>query len=309
MANETGRYAEDLATAGPKDVIVIDRRGDVVSHRGRRLRWGIYYGALAILLSLEALAGYELFGVPGLGIAASLGLLVGWRVLLNARMVEAVRAAVALDLDRAEKLFESILARRFLPFGTRSVVLAWLGYSALMRDEPELALERTREALRRRGAGVTTVMQLARDREVRLLVRLGRIDEARACFDALGGEPKGEALRLAYYTTELYLAFAEGRHSLDDDTLHERAKHALSITVSTALLAGLAWAFERSGDDEMAELLACQARDRPRDALDRTMPELAEWLDARGAVRARVEIEDEALEPAPRSAAHRERRA
>ena len=288
-------YANDLESATAKQILAVDTRGNVISRRARRLRSFAYHGILAGLIGVEGLAGYALYGVAGLSIAAVLGALVSWRLRLNAKRGEGVRAIAAFDLDAAERIFSAIQKRRLLPRRWRAHTYDWLAQCAMLRGDAALALERTREALRRRGSRPGLYNTLARMREVNCLVRLGRLEEARTCFDALGPEPAGEVPALARYTCELFLAFAEGRHTLSDETLHERAQFALGVTLSTPLLTGLAWAFERLGDEDMAELLASEARDRATPGFAKALPELAEWLDARGETgpRVRVETEDE----------------
>jgi len=91
------------------------------------------------------------------------------------------------------------------------------------------------------------------------------------------GGPRGRGAAL---TTELFLAFHEGRHELDDEALHERAKFALGITTASPMLALLSWAFAENGDEEMAELLRDEAQDRhPGKLMSVPMPKLDAWLN------------------------------
>src|SRR5690606_37320985 len=126
--------------------------------------------------------------------------------------------------------------------------------------------------------------RVARYSEVYLLVNVGRLDEARAKLEELGPVPEGEYYRISHWGAELYLALAEGTHTIDEDELHRRAKDALAITSAAGLLGLLAWAFDQQGDGEMAALLLDEARDRhPGQKLSGPMPLLEAWMQDQAA--------------------------
>lgn len=316
MSKRSAVYADDLETAGPRDLLSIDQRGNVVPAPRRRIMAGARYGLLLILLALEAVAGYQVWGAPGLAVAAVLGALVAWRLQLEAQLRRGVGALAEQRVDEATDTFERLRARKVLPVGWRARAIDGLSRCAYERGDVELALELTREADRRRRPRSRNVHAMwTRYREVMCLVRLGRVAEARSRLEALGPAPTEGVLRVASSVAELFVAFGEGSHAFDDGALHERATLALGITSSAPWLALLAWAFDRSGDGEMARLLADEAMDRPNEHLERAMPEVKAWLDAfveRGsAERARVEVDaDEPVEAqlGERSARRRELR-
>src|SRR5262245_44121361 len=109
----------------------------------------------------------------------------------------------------------------------RGLALYRLAWCAAYDRDFERALALVRQALPRISPRMVHA-RVARYAEVQFLIGLDRIADARAAFDPLGPAPDGELLRVAYWETELYLAFAEGKHGLDDDALHERVRKALA---------------------------------------------------------------------------------
>ena len=274
------RVADSLAEAGPRDLVHIDRKGKVVTGgRARIIRVG-YWGLLTSLVGAEAYLGYTAFGVLGLSVAAALGGYVAFVFTRVAHLRRGLGLLLSSSLDEAEAAFERVATGRFTPRRMRARGLGGLSAVARLRGRPELALKRLRQSLllRRRGGALA---EAARHTEAQLLARLGRVQEARAVLaEASPDIPEGEYPRLTYHTAELYIAFCDGRHQLDDDELHERASFALGITSAAPLLALLAWAFEQRGDDDMRQLLLDEAKDRhPGDLLSGPMPRLQRWLD------------------------------
>lgn len=292
------RVADNLAEAGPRDLVYVDREGRVRTRARTRAIALAYWGTLTALVAAEGYLGYEVFGWPGLSIATVLGGYVGWIFTRVGLLRRALRLMMDGDLEGAEGLFERVAGARLAPKHLRARAWGGLASAARLRGDDELALTRVREAIRlsSKRRRKRAVAQTARHLEAQLLARLGQLREARAVWRELPAEvPDGEYTRLSYHTTELYLAFCEGQHDLSDDALHERASFALSITAAAPLLALLAWAFELSDDADMSELLRDEAKDRhPGELLSVPMPDLDAWLDGRPRVRVEIDQEHEA---------------
>lgn len=292
------RIANSLAEANPQDLVHIDAAGRVRTRGRARVYSVLYWGSLATLIGVEAYLGYLLFDLPGLSIAAVLGGYVGWIFGRLRQLQRGIALGAESRLDEAEERLEKVAHGRLVPRRLRARALGGLASIASLRGDPELALSRVREALSIWRRSKRPMAQIARYAEVQLLTRLGKTDEARARLSELGPAPEGEYLRLGHHTIELYLAFVEGEHSLDDAELHERASFALGITSAASLLALLAWAFRRNGDEEMTALLLSEARDRhPGKILAKRMPDLQRWIEDHDALAsAPVESPDEVEE-------------
>ncbi|MCB9592713.1 MAG: hypothetical protein H6719_08265 [Sandaracinaceae bacterium] len=280
------RVADTLADAGPRDLVHVDRKGRVRSRARSRAVAVAYWGLLATLVGIEGYLGYELFGWPGLSIAATLGGYVGWIFTRVGYLKTGVQRLVANDLSGSEAAFERVATARLTPKHLRARAWGGLASAARLRGDDALALEHIRKAIGLYKRSKRATALTAQHMEAQLLARLGRLEEARAVLAELPSEaPEGEYTRLSHYTTELYVAFREGKHRLSDDALHERATFALGITSAAPLLALLGWAFQQNGDPDMAELVIVEARDRhPGELMTIPMPELSRWLDDSGSV-------------------------
>ena len=188
-------------------------------------------------------------------------------------------------LIEAEALCREVLGGRG---GARALMAAAhhdLSVIATRRGDQEEALLHLRAAIRlahsawRRSVQVEVLAY----QEIRLLVALGRVGEARARMQARGDEPEGDYLRLLHATAELAVCFGENVPPRDEDVLWERSRAALRISQGAVELLGLcAWAFDRRGDGDMADHLAGEARERA-EAEDRAaLPALWAWIDQRG---------------------------
>lgn len=311
MANHP-KIAKDLESAEPHDLVHVDGKGRVRSPLRLRVLTSTYWSVLGLLVVAEGWLGYQLMGTPGLSLAVVLGAFVAWVGSRHLLLRRATREALASNLDEAEARLMRIAHGRLVPRRMRASARSWLSYCASLRGDAEGALAHSREAVRLWGKRKHILSTISRYGEVYALTRCGQLDEARVALEALGPMPQGEYLRITHLNVGLYLAFVEGKHSFSDDELHEHSKNALGITAAGPLLALLAWAFEKNGDAEMAELLFEEAKDRhPGDLLSKRMPDLQRWMDERSLRedRRRVDVnerEDEELEAA---AVARERRA
>ncbi len=305
------RVADTLAEAGPRDLVHVDRKGRVRSRARTRAISVAYWGLLATLVGIEGWLGYQLLGVPGLSIAAVLGGYVGWIFTRVGHLRGGIRAMVRPDLDAAEARFERVAKARLTPRHLRARAWAGLASVSRLRGDDESALARIRESLSLHRRSKRAMALTARHMEAQLLARLDRLPEARAVLAELGDAvPEGEYTRLSHYTTELYVAFREGRHGLSDDELHERATFALPITAAAPLLALLGWAFRENGDEEMAELVLDEARDRhPGELMRVPMPELSRWLDESSTTSVRVGVSESRDDVSVVEISRKERRA
>src|SRR5690606_17316376 len=92
----------------------------------------------------------------------------------------------------------------------------------------------------------------------------GDVAAAKRYRDAIEVKHEHPLLRLYLAGADLAIAFAaDAPQSLpDDDWLHEHARIALEFHSSAAILVGLAWAFSRRGDDDMARHLLDNVEDK-----------------------------------------------
>jgi hypothetical protein len=121
--------------------------------------------------------------------------------------------------------------------------------------------------------------------EIALLVNLGRTGEARARLDGRGTPPQGNYLKVQHWTADLYVQFAEGRCTIDEDQLWERSHAALQITGAAQLLALCSWAYGERRDAEMAAHLLDQAVDRAEPGMAQRAPALWRWVETKKAAK------------------------
>jgi hypothetical protein len=269
------RIAESLDRAEHGQLVYAARDGSIIPPARARRRSA----------ALIALAGASF----GLGVGVSIAYLpimlvpyglIGLRAGVTIRAARALnRVAVLMQENRiadARALAQPIADAWWMPRMWRGLALYRLAWcAAYERDfEPALALV---IAARPKLSPRMVHAKVARYGEVQFLVSLGRVEEARLRFDQLGRAPAGELLRVAHWETELYLAFGEGKHALDDDALHERVRKALAMNRSRLFLILLAWAHERSGDRDQMGFLLTQAEER-RTPSDRIPPMIEAWL-------------------------------
>ncbi len=289
--------ASSLESARPGTLVYIDRQGQVRSPRRYRLLEAISYGAVSGLVASTTAIYGALLGLPGIlfgiGLGAWFGLAVRRRVLLG-------RASVLITherFDEAEALLLKLRTSFRAPVAARALAEQNLGAIAARRGDflATARSERQRAALKLYARGGlwglgkakgprSAMASLAGLSEILTLVNLDRVGEAEARLEALRpGVPDGNYLQLQLWTTELYVAFAKGSHTLDDDALHLRARTALTVTAASALLALLAWAHEKAGDSDQALHLLSESFDRRSGQLiDRLLPRLHVWMEAEG---------------------------
>lgn len=286
MGSERPKLAPNLQVASNRDIVHIDRAGRVRSPLRYRAIHAAYYGLLGALVLAEIALVVRLFGDSGptgavMGAFVALGLSwVAYAISRQFALRRAQRAVAGDRLEEAERIYRGVLEARLLPPKYKTFAEQGVAACDAIAGRHEEALAHVQTVLRRHGRAQSVQARVARYSEVYLLVNVGRLDEAREKLEALGPIPEGEYYRITHWGAELYLALAEGRHGLDEDELHHRAKAALAITSAGPLLGLLAWAFDQQGDGEMAALLLEEARDRhPGQKLSGPMPLLEAWME------------------------------
>jgi tetratricopeptide (TPR) repeat protein len=284
--------ARSLQVASQRSFVHVDRRGQVRSPARLRVLQALDYTVIGAALALPVVYTWlfgPLFGVAGLAATAT----AVWRVSATRRLKRGANLLVHDRLDEAEAALAPVARRGRAPRRLRALAMQNLGACSARRGDHEVALERLREAIRLHGRSRSPLAASARYAEICTLVNLGRTGEARARLAERGPVPTGDYLRVLHWSSELLLALAEGRHTIDERELHERARVALGITSASALLGLLAGAHHHAGDPEQAWHLLGEALDRVDIPLDRLMPALWAWMEAH-----RAEAEAARAEPA-----------
>lgn len=277
--------AKDLAAATPRSFVHIDRKGQVRSPaRFKAIQAGAYATIGGSILLLTILYG-AMFGIPGAAVGLGLGALFTRNIGRVRKIQKAARLIVHDRVDEAEALLAPLAAR-----GSRRVrAMAEQNLAACElrrgRYAEALAYQRAAIALHgraRRRSPFQTMVELG---EVTTLVNLDRVKEARELFDRRHATvPEGDFLRIHHWAAELYVAMAEGKHAIDADELHDRARIALGMSSGVTLLALCAWAHRVGGDEDLAWHLLREAIDRRGDLpIDRLLPRLHAWMEANAA--------------------------
>lgn len=273
--------AKTLEQAPKRTFLHVDNKGRVRSPRRYRAIEGLNQVATGGLLIGAPVALTFAFGPLGLLAGGALGALVGWRMVWARKLDNAVRLLVHDRTAEARVLLEQVRTSRLMPRGARALAEQNMGACYAREENYEKALEHQLAAIALHKRGKKTLFAHVVDyAAVHSLVNLERVKEARLRLEEKGkAEDKGEYLRLQHWVADLHVCMAEGEHSLTDDQLHDRAREALGITTAAALLGLLAWAYEKSGDDEQAWLLLHEAIDRKDGTIiERTMPMLGKWM-------------------------------
>jgi tetratricopeptide (TPR) repeat protein len=279
------RAARSVAGAKPGEMLVVDRRGNLVSPGAQALRaiggWSLMAGAVgAIALVYGAMFG----AVAGVGASVATAGFVAYRMRHWPALRQANALLVANRWEEARERFAALDQRR-LPAAWRPHVRAKLAVVDYLLGDLEGALRRA-DQLVATVPGASLIGWQARFLRAGALAHLGRIAAARSARDQLSTAPDSELFELMGQSLELAIAFeADAPGELpDDDTLHDWARAALGRTQFGDLLVSLAWAFEARGDVEMARHLLAEASSRiPRDSLPAVAPRLHAWAEARRA--------------------------
>lgn len=274
--------ARSLDEAGPRTFVYVDGKGRVRSPRRYRIVQAMGYTALGALVLGSTLLYTSLFGPLGATLGVLLGIVAGRSLMLTREINQAALLSSHDRLDEAELILRRMLKRRLVARRLRALAHHNLGAVATRRGDHREALNHLREAVALYQASwrKSPHLRSCQYGEVIALCNLGRTEEAKGRLDAMREMPEGDYLLVKHWTTQLYLAFCQGRVRLEEDDLWRRAQRALRITSSSALLSLCAWAYKQRGDLDMAWHLLRESYERLDGVpLLRTMPPLWTWME------------------------------
>lgn len=276
------QLARSLEEAGPRTFVYIDNQGRVRSPVQYRMMQAMSYSLLvSILLGGSALYSY-LLGPQGLVFGLVFGLAIGRNLFYTRQINKAALLSSHDRLDEAELILRRLVRRRLLGRRLRALCFHNLGAVATRRGDHAQALEHLRRAIALYKAAWPRSPHLRSCQygEIIALCNLARTDEAKRRWQALPSQPEGDYLLVKAWTTELYVAFSADQPPPADGELWERARRALRITSSSALLGLCAWAFARAKDQDIAWHLLREAYDRlDGEPLFLIMPPLWRWME------------------------------
>lgn len=276
--------ARDLDSAAEGQWVHVDQKGRVRSLARYRALRAVSVAGLGMAAALPIAYGLA-FGPVGAIVGLGFTGLVAGRAWPARRLRYAAELIESERLDEADRQLDRVVKSPLAPRQIRATAILDQGVVCVRRGDHEGALAYVRKALPRfvRGKRRPLAGIKADYLEAQLLANLGRVDEARKRVDELGPEPEGEYLRVVYWTVDLYVSLCAGKHNLDADELHERARKGLTMTAGTLLIALAAWAHSAAGDADQAAHLLAEARDRLTPLMEQRMragmPALAAWLD------------------------------
>ncbi len=276
------QLARSLDEAGPRTFVYVDGKGRVRSPTRYRAVQAMGYTALGAVVVGGTALYTSLFGPAGALVGVVFGAVAGRSLMLTREINQAALLSSHDRLDEAELILRRLLKRKLVARRLRALAHHNLGAVATRRGDHAEALDQLRQAvvLYQASWRKSPHLRSCQYGEVIALCNLGRTDEARERLASLKERPEGDYLLIKHWTTELYVAFCQGKHHAEGD-LWERAQRALRITSSSALLSLCAWGFERQGDLDMAWHLLREAYDRLEGVpLLRTMPPLWRWMEA-----------------------------
>jgi len=274
------RIAESARSVRPGELLVIDARGQEVTRRGRM----VAHAKLGVFAGLVLALPLALLGIGGLTAALVAGGIIGIVMTATRRSmhpyVQAQSRLSAGDLAGAE----AILAKLSTPKqGALAQMRAWSeGWLAYARGQDAQAIQ-----IFERGLTLfkptnihRLVLQIAL---VELYARGGNVAHAKALRGGLvPPEPVSELVELSLAGADLAIAIGEHTEDrLDEDRLDRWVRLALEINNTSITLALLARVFATRGDDDLADHLAREARDRFCWCPLESWPELARWIDER----------------------------
>jgi ATP/maltotriose-dependent transcriptional regulator MalT len=269
-----------LKDATSTSFVHVDRKGKVRSRARYKALRGVTWGAVGVVGMAPVIYGL-MFGAAGVVAGGALVGFLGWRISHGVKLQRAVRLIRDERVDEARDMLTSLTRARLIPKATRALVEHNLAVCYTKRGDFETALVHWERARGLYGAKrkPSVFAQMADYSEIKTLVNVGRIGDARGRLAAKGDAPEGDYLQLQHWVAELYVLFADGKHELTDDELHARARVGLELTGGAPLLGLTAWAHHVSGDDDQAWHLLGEAIERADDpGIEQTMPLLHTWM-------------------------------
>ncbi len=271
--------ARSLDRARKGQLLYVGNDGEVRSPESLRARNVLAYGLIGgVTVSGIALAAVTFPPIIPLYVV------LGGRFAASANAIQRLNAASAAlgrgDSAAAQQAAEPVARAWWLPRHVRALAEIRVAAALAIAGQAEQALLRLRRG-RDQLSGRSVQHRSSRFTEVHLLVQLDKLSEARTVFTEMGEPPPGEVLKVAHWLAELHLACAEGKHSIDEAALHERARKGLAMTAGRDLLQLCAWGYAQLGDREQVEFLLGEALDREGSShLEVTMPALYKWLSS-----------------------------
>jgi hypothetical protein len=274
------RIAESARSVRPGELLVIDSRGQEVGKRRRsiqQMKLGVVAGfVLAIPLAL--------LGVTGLpaGLIAG-GLIAGGLSIARRQASPYIHAQSRLsagDLAGAEAILATVpRAKRGLRAQMRMWSEGWIAYArgkdadAIQIFERGLALLPAKDIRR-------TVLQIAL---VELCARSGSLARAQSLRGAIvPPEPVSDLVEISLAGADLAIAIADHtEHRFEEDQIDRWVRLALEINNTSLTIGSLARVVAARGDDDLADHLAREARDRFCWCPLECWPDLARWVDDR----------------------------
>jgi len=276
------QLARSLEEAGPRTFVYIDNQGRVRSPVQYRVMQAMSYALLASILVGGTALYSHLLGPQGLIFGLVFGLAIGRNLFYTRQINRAALLSSHDRLDEAELILRKLLKRRLLGRRLRALCHHNLGAVATRRGDHGQALAELRKAIALYQASwpKSPHLRSCQYGEIIALCNLGQAGEAQQRWQSLPQQPEGDYLLIKSWTTELYVAFTAEHPPPADGELWERARRALRITSSSALLGLCAWAFSCAKDQDLAWHLLREAYDRlDGEPLSLIMPPLWRWME------------------------------
>lgn len=273
--------AKSAQTARPGEVVAVDMKGRVLDGAATtRANIKVAAGMAVVSGGAAALLGAGIAGAIAAG-AVSLFWL-GYFVARRQPYIAAHAQMLSGDLDGAEAALRKLRPPRRGPIAAQACATAgWIAYA---RGDHAAAIERFERAI-----------QLARGNQIlRLTTQVGLADVLARSGDRGRARALRETIRLpaeaspifevALAGLDLTFAILEGTEAaIDQDALDRWVRHALELNNTTLVIAKLARVHAARGDDDLADHLTREWRERFSWCPISYWPELAAWMTERAA--------------------------
>ncbi len=187
-------------------------------------------------------------------------------------------------LDEAQRRFDAVphLRRR-----SPAAYCMLAGNLASHRGNYASALTWWREAFPRTNGLAREILKMS---ITKALLLDGKLVEAQRSWDDTKLPPGADAVLTGQDLVKVMFALHDPRAQLTVDELHDLARNALEYSHTGVDLAAIGLAFERAGDEDMAQWLATEALERMHyPYLATWWPALQQWLDGRTGTPAMVD--------------------
>jgi hypothetical protein len=271
--------AKSAQTAQPGEVVAVDRKGRVLDARGTT-RANVKVASAVAILSGGAAAVLGA-GIAGAIAASAVSLFwIGYILTRRQPYIAAHAQMLAGDIDGAEAALRQLHPPRRGPIAAQACATAgWIAYA---RGNNAAAIERFERAIEHsRGNKIlrlTTQIGLAD-----VLARSGDRGRARALRETIALPREASPLfEVSLAGVDITLAILEGTEAtLDQDALDRWIRIALELNNTTIAIAKLARVCAARGDDDLADHLAGEFRERFSWCPLSYWPELDAWMTDR----------------------------